>query len=518
MASHGGTTTSYWAEEIELARPPLTADASCDVCVIGAGIAGLSVAYELAAGGAAVIVIDADTPGGGETGRTTAHLMTAFDDRYYNIERHLGRDAARTIAQSHTAAVARMEAICAAESIACDFARVDGYLFAESAEQDDVLTDELEAAHRAGLTDVTRVSDVQTGRVALPSALRFPGQGQLHPLKYLRGLIDAIERRGGKVHGKTQAMDVEDGRPVVVRTAGGARIHADSVVVASNTPFNDRFALHTKQAAYRTFVVGMKVPRDSVPVCQFWDTLDPYHYARIAGDLGPDAQLLIVGGEDHKVGQADDADRRLDRLRAWTRERFPVVGEPMFAWSGQVMEPVDGVAFIGRNPGNHNVYVVTGDSGNGMTHGAIAGVLIRDLITRRDNAWADLYDPSRKSLTAALEYARENANVAAQYADWLGSGAATALDSIPSGGGDVVKANGRHVAAFRDERGHLNTFDAACPHLKCLVQWNSLEKSFDCPCHGSRFGCDGAVLHGPAKTGLHRVDVGGDVPPKASSG
>lgn len=500
-------TISYWTAGTTLTSPPLDGDAVCDACVIGAGIAGLSVAYELAAAGLAVIVIDADGPGAGETGRTTAHLMTAFDDYFFYVERHLGHQAARQIAQSHAAAVSRMESICAAESIDCDFRRVDGFLFAESSDGEDLLSRELDAAHRAGLDEVERASDVPTGKVALRAALRFPRQGQLHPLKYLGGLVDAIQRRGGKVYGKTRAMEVNDGHPATVRTASGARIQAGHVIVATNTPFIDRFAIHTKQAAYRTFVVGMKVPRGSMPLCQFWDTLDPYHYVRIAGDLDADYQLLISGGEDHKVGQADDAGQRFARLVDWTRQRFPVVDEPMFAWSGQVMEPVDGVAFIGRNPGDANVYVVTGDSGNGMTHGAIAGMLLRDQITDRTNDWADLYDPSRKSVTAVVEYARENANVVAQYADWLGKDEGVALDAIAPGEGHVVKAGGRHVAACRDADGGLHTFDATCPHLKCLVQWNSLEQSFDCPCHGSRFGVDGSVLHGPAKSGLEPVSV-----------
>lgn len=510
MATHGGTTTSYWAANTELASAPLQGDATCDACVIGAGMAGLSVAYELAASGASVIVLDADTAGAGETGRTTAHLMTAFDDRYFHIEDHLGREAAHMIAQSHAAAIDRIETICTAESIACGFERVDGYLFVESPEDEEVLAKEFEAAHRAGLVDVERVSAVQTGKAVLPSALRFPRQGQLHPLKYLGGLIEAIRRRGGQVYGKTRATGVEDGSPAGVLTANGHRIRAGSVVVATNTPFIDRFAIHTKQAAYRTFVVGMKVRRGDMPNCQFWDTPDPYHYVRIAGDLDADHQLLISGGEDHKVGQADDADARFARLIRWTQQRFPVMDDPLYRWSGQVMEPVDGVAFIGRNPGDAHVYVVTGDSGNGITHGAIAGMLICDLVRGRDNAWAALYDPSRRSLSAALEYARENANVAARYADWLGGAAATALDAIAPGEGHVVKAIGRHVAAFRNQDGVLHTFDAACPHLKCMVQWNSLEKSFDCPCHGSRFGPDGAVLHGPANVGLKRIDVSSD--------
>jgi glycine/D-amino acid oxidase-like deaminating enzyme/nitrite reductase/ring-hydroxylating ferredoxin subunit len=510
MAAHGGMTTSCWAAGTELTRPPLGHDASCDACVIGAGIAGLSVAYELASAGKTVVVIDADIPGGGETGRTTTHLMNAFDDRYFNIERHLGGEAARLVAQSHTAAIARIEAICLAEAIACRFERVDGYLFAESQDAEDVLDKELKAAHRAGLDTVAWVDRVPTGATELGPALRFPRQGQLHPLRYLEGLLGAIERQGGKVYGKTRAVNVEDGSTVTVRTASGQGIKAGSVIVATNTPFNDRFAIHTKQAAYRTFVIGMKVRRHSMPNCQFWDTLDPYHYVRIAGDFDGEHELMISGGEDHKAGQANDAAQRFGRLTAWTRQRFPVIGEPVFAWSGQVMEPVDGLAFIGRNPGQSNIYVVTGDSGNGMTHGAIAGLLIRGLVIDGDSEWASLYDPARKSLTSALEYVRENVNVAAQYADWLGKDQALAFDAISAGEGAVVKADGRHMAVSRDADGNLWTLEAACPHLGCLVQWNGLEKSFDCPCHGSRFNYDGTVLHGPAKDGLRPVATPGN--------
>lgn len=502
MSAHGGMSTSCWAFGTELAGPTLRADEACDVCVVGAGIAGLSVAYELAMEGIKVIVIDADAPGAGETGRTTAHLMTAFDDRFFEVAERLGRDAAAAVAQSHAAAVQRIESICAAERIDCRFERVDGYLFAESQEEESVLSKEYEAARQAGL-DVELVTGVETGKVTFRSALRFAQQGQLHPLRYLGGLIDAIERRGGKVYGRTRASAAHDGSPVIVDTANGYHIRAGSAaVVATNTPFIDRFAIHTKQAAYRTFVVGMKVRRGSMPMCQFW--------VRIAGDLGVEHELVISGGEDHKVGQANDASQRFERLTEWTRQRFPIVGEPQFSWSGQVMEPVDGVAFIGRNPGDDNVYVVTGDSGNGMTHGAIAGMLIRDLVTGRGNPWTSLYDPVRKTLKSAFTYARENANVAVQYADWLGKEEAVALDDIPSGEGRVVKARGRHLAAYRDPDGNLQAFDATCPHLKCMVHWNSLEKSFDCPCHGSRFGTDGSVLHGPAKEGLQAVPVTSD--------
>jgi Rieske Fe-S protein len=209
--------------------------------------------------------------------------------------------------------------------------------------------------------------------------------------------------------------------------------------------------------------------------------------------------VLIVGGEDHKTGQADDADQRFRRLESWTRERFPVATSFEFQWSGQVMEPVDSLALIGRNPLDHdNVYIATGDSGNGMTHGTIAGMLITDLIAGRQNPWTDLYDPSRKTLGALKDFTKENLNVAAQYADVVTPGEVSDVTEIKPGEGAVVRRGTKKVAVYRDESGGLVERSAFCTHLGCVVRWNSTEKTWDCPCHGSRFHHDGHVVNGPA--------------------
>src|SRR5207253_2552018 len=238
-----------------------------------------------------------------------------------------------------------------------------------------------------------------------------------------------------------------------------------------------------KQAPYLTYVVAAPVPRGSVTKALYWDTADPYHYVRLQtldalpGDAaylanGP-SDLLIVGGEDHKTGQAEDHDERSRRLEAWARLRFPRMGQVAYRWSGQVMEPVDGLAFIGPNPGDEpNVYIATGDSGMGMTHGTIAGILLTDLILGRENPWSRLYDPSRKTLRAAGEFARENLNVAAQYADWLTGGDVGSTDDIPPGGGAVLRRGVSKIAVFRDEHGALHERSAVCPHLGCVVAWN----------------------------------------------
>jgi glycine/D-amino acid oxidase-like deaminating enzyme/nitrite reductase/ring-hydroxylating ferredoxin subunit len=502
MPSDSGASTSYWMEVPMPAFAPLAADARADVCVVGAGIAGLSAAYELAREGRSVVVVDDGSIGSGETGRTTSHLSNAFDDRYHHVERQHGGEVSGLVAQSHTAAIDRIESIVREEHIECEFRRVDGYLFAPDDAPQDELVKELDAAHRAGLADVHRVDAPPGTTIPLGPALLFPRQGQIHPLAYLKGLANAVVARGGRIHGGTRVVDIDDGHPTRVKTAGGCTISAGSTVVATNTPINNRFVIHTKQAPYRTFVVGLRVAKGSVPWVQYWDTLDPYHYVRVAGQLDAQHDLLIVGGEDHKTGQHDDADKRFERLVAWAARRFPVLGEAVYRWSGQVMEPIDSLAFIGRNPGDNHVYIVSGDSGNGMTHGTIAGMLLTDLILGRDNPWRMAYDPSRKSVSAAGEFAKENANVAVQYADWLKPGDGRKVDEIAPGEGAVIRHHFKKIAVYRDPQGKVSAFDATCPHLGCVVDWNSTEKTWDCPCHGSRFDRSGQVVNGPARSGL----------------
>ncbi|HEV2762338.1 MAG TPA: FAD-dependent oxidoreductase, partial [Pyrinomonadaceae bacterium] len=358
------------------------------------------------------------------------------------------------------------------------------------------------------LLDVEYVERVPFEGYNFGAALRFPRQGQFHILKYTNGLVEALKRAGGRVYTRTHASRIEGGESARVETEGGAVVTAAHVVVATNTPVNDRVSIHTKQHPYRTYVIGARVAPDSVPTFLLWDTADPYHYIRTQQIRGedPDADydVLIVGGEDHKTGQASDFEERYRRLEDWTRERFPTVEGFEYRWSGQVMEPVDGLAFIGRNPSDaDNVYVATGDSGNGMTHGTIAGILITDLIQGRKNEWESIYDPSRVPVLAPLEYAKENLNVAAQYTELLTGGEVSSVDEIAAGSGAILGRGPNKLACFRDEQGTLYERSAICTHLGCVVSWNDTEQSWDCPCHGSRYDPrDGHVLNGPAIKGL----------------
>jgi Rieske Fe-S protein len=332
-------------------------------------------------------------------------------------------------------------------------------------------------------------------------ALRFPRQAQFHVLKYLSGLADAVERQGGRIFCDTRADSVDGGHPARVATARGT-ITCDAVVVATNTPIVSRVIVHARQAAYQTYVIGAEIRPGSVTRALFWDTEDPYHYMRVH-TIG--REILIVGGEDHKTGQADDADERWARLEAWTRARVPDIERIAYRWSGEVMEPVDRVALIGKNPNDaDNVFIVTGDTGMGMTHGTIAGMLLPDLIAGREHAWARLYDPSRVRVGAAPTFLAEAANMAAQYGDWLTPGDVASIDAVPRGSGAVIRRGVTKVAVYRDDTGVVHECSAVCPHLGCIVDWNSAERTWDCPCHGSRFDARGGLLNGPANTGLER--------------
>ncbi|HEX2751253.1 MAG TPA: FAD-dependent oxidoreductase [Verrucomicrobiales bacterium] len=505
-----GNHDSLWQlTAAPLAFSPLDQSITVDVCVVGAGIAGLSVASELAPFGS-VAVLDAVPVGSGMTGRTTAHLSNALDDRYSAIEHVLDGAKAKLAAESHTAAIERIGQMVEKEGIDCDWERLDGYLFSPPGEKIAVLQKEYEAARRAGI-QVEWATQAPVAGWNTGSALRFPDQAQLHPVKYLTGLAKAVVKQGGKIFTGTRATNMRGGALALVETDTGHVVRALNLVVATNTPVNDRFVIHTKQASYTTSVVVFRCESGTAPHVLLWDTSqtagkhDSYHYVRSWRSDGED--FLIVGGEDHKTGQFADPESSFKALENWARARFPMAGKLVSHWSGQVFEPLDGMAFIGRNPADEdNVYIVTGDSGNGITHGAVAGMLIRDLIQKRSNPWSALYDPHRMAVRTLPRFLRENLNATAQLRDYITPGEVRGAESILPGEGAIIREGVHKTAVFRDEDGTLYRLSPVCPHLKGIVRWNAAEQTWDCPCHGARFDARGRVICGPANSDLEEVE------------
>ncbi|MBA3697375.1 MAG: FAD-dependent oxidoreductase [Planctomycetes bacterium] len=473
---------------------------STEVCVVGGGIAGLTTAYALAREHVPVVLLEADQIGAGETGRTSAHLANALDDRFHRLERLHGRDGARLAAESHTAAIDLIATICQRHDIACDFRHVDGFLFAHG-DRDDEIHDEFIAAQRAGLAvEVVRGQPLPWLRTG--QCLRFPRQAQFHPLRYVRGLARAAKEFGAQIFTGTRVSRIVDGELVEIHTEQGLQVIAKHVVVATNVPIHDRVRLQTSLEAYRTYVITLALPRGLAEPVLAWDTDEPYHYVRVIAGEGHD--LLMVGGEDHKTGQGpDEPDLPYARLEAWARERASACGAVVHRWSGQIIEPVDGLALIGHNPGDHaNSHLIAGDSGNGLTHGTLGGMLLSDHIRGRENPWTRLYQPSRFRLGAVGEFTRHNVNALGQYGDWLMAGDVRTPDEVPRGHAALVRHGLSKWAVHRDDAGVLHACSAVCPHLGGLVRWNASERTWDCPCHGSRFTVDGQVINGPANTAL----------------
>jgi glycine/D-amino acid oxidase-like deaminating enzyme/nitrite reductase/ring-hydroxylating ferredoxin subunit len=500
-----GKNLTYWLDSVPGKNfEALNKDLEVDVVVVGAGIAGVTTSYVLTKAGLKVALVDDGSVGSGETGRTTAHLVNALDDRYHDLVNYFGEKNAKYAAESHTAAVDFIEEVVQKEKIDCDFERVDGYLFLDPSDDIDSLKEDLEAAKQSGLKDIRLLERAPIDSFDTGPCLHYPNQAQFHPMKYLNRLAEIIVKSGGKIFTETHA---ESFSKEGITTSTGHKIRAEHVVVATNTPVNDRVTMHTKQGPYRTYVIGLQVKKDSIPHILLWDTGDqnekpyPYHYVRLQ-NMDKNHDVLISGGEDHKTGQADDFESRFSNLEKWTRERFSDAEKLVYRWSGQVMEPIDSLAFIGRNPGDENIYICTGDSGNGMTHGTIAGILISDLILNKPNPWAEVYDPSRKTLKAAGDFLSENINVAAQFADYVKKGDVEKVEDLEPDEGAVIKKGLKPIAVYKNSHGEIFENSAICPHLGCIVQWNGEEKTFDCPCHGSRFTFAGRVVNGPANKDL----------------
>ena len=500
-------TRSIWMEQAVPKARSLDHPERCDVAVVGSGIAGLSCAYELALRGRSVVVVDRSDIGSGMTARTTAHLASALDDDYAKLIQLRGAECAHQLYQSLVAAIDRVEEIQKSESIDCDFARVDGYWVLAAGTPSSRLDEELKACKEIGVDVVDCRDQTALHTERLVRSLRFPRQARLHPTKYLAGLVRAVKRKNGRIFANSCVNSIEEKQgEMLLTTAQGHKIRAADVVVATNSPVNVQVPIHAKQAPYRTYAIAAKIQRNALEDALYWDTHDPYHYVRIQ-PLSERTNAVIVGGEDHKSGQADDGGRRFAALEAWARDRLPQLGEITHRWSGQCLEPSDHVGFIGPSPDNEHVMIVSGDSGQGITNGVVAGIMVADLLTVGSSPWSELYDPSRKVGSSVSEFISENITPLMNFAEYLNADDMSVVETLKAGEGRVIRNGLEKFAACRDQDGKLHLHSASCTHLGCVVHWNTLEQCWDCPCHGSQFGPDGTALNGPAVSPLAKIDV-----------
>lgn len=501
-------TTPYWSTSTtfpQFAR--LANDAEADVVVVGGGITGLTAAYLLATAGKRVILLERGRCAATDTGHTTAHVTMVTDATLGELVKGFGRNHAQAAWDAGLAAIATIDGIVREHAIDASFEWVDGYLHAplgeEASDQPEQLQAEAKLASELGFDAEYLDSVPLVGR----PGVRFPDQARIHPRKYLAGVAKAFVALGGQIHEHSEVDEFcDDPRRVRVN---GHTVRCEDVVIATHNPLvgfrgvAGATMFQTKLALYTSYVIAGRVARGVVPDALWWDTADPYRFLRL--EPHGDHDVVIFGGEDHKTGQQDDTEECYRRLEEQLRAVVPDV-ELTHRWSGQVIETPDGLPYIGRSADHQ--YSATGYAGNGVTFGTLAGLMIADAIVGRSNPWSELFDPGRKALTRGLwDYIKENADYPYYLIrDRFAGAESKSLRAVKRGQGKVIERGGAKVAAYRDGAGTVTLRSAICTHMGCTVGWNTAERTWDCPCHGSRFTPGGEVISGPAEAPLSRAD------------
>jgi glycine/D-amino acid oxidase-like deaminating enzyme/nitrite reductase/ring-hydroxylating ferredoxin subunit len=473
--------------------PPLSGDVSVDVAVVGAGITGLCTAALISREGADVAVLEQRRVASGATGYTTAKLSSLHGLVYARLSSQLGHEAAAAYGDANQWGLEMIGSLARERDIECDYRRQPNYTYAWSKEERYRLEAEVEAARSVGLP-ASYVEDVPLP-FPVVGAVRFEGQAEFHPVKFAHGLARVLAADGVRIHEGTRALRLHDGEPCQLDTERG-RVSADHVVIASHFPFTDRALLFARMHPERSYSIAARIDGPAPPG-MFISASSPTRSIR-AHPVGGE-EVLLVGGEGHKVGQGGPTAPRYARLEAFAREHFRVLSVD-HRWSTQDSMPVDGVPFVGRLlPWSGRSYTATGFRKWGLAMGAAAARILTDAIVGRENSWSGLFDPGRVNARAsARDLVVENANVGYHFlADRLTKRSPASSPPRP-GEGRVVSHRGRQVAVSADDRGELRAVSARCTHLGCILSWNDAERSWDCPCHGSRFAPDGAVLEGPA--------------------
>ncbi len=506
MSVAATTNESVWIETgpEQPAHPSLDEHVHADVVVIGGGIVGITTALLLNEAGIDVVLLEANQLARGVSGYTTAKVSSQHGLIYARLRAKFGAEGARTYGQANQAALAWMAARVEGDGIDCDFRRQASYAYVTSDGSRAKLEDEVAAAVEAGLP--ATLTDEPPLPFPVAGAVRFGDQAEFHVRKYLLTLAERLTRAGGRVYEDSRAVEVDTDKDCVVKTPGG-RVTADKVVVATHYPFLDRSLAFARVHPQRSYAIlchiagpppeGMHISGDS-----------PTRSVRAVPLAGE--ELLLVGGEGHKTGTGGDTEERYRRLEGFARDHWDVQSVD-YRWSSQDNTTIDGVPYIGPlTLRADRVFMATGFAKWGMTGGTAAALLLADLVRERENASAGLFDPNRFTPRAsAASFVKENAEAGLRFvADRVSKPGSRSIEDLSRGEGDIVTHNGQKVAAYRDEQGELVAVSTRCTHLGCQVNWNRAERSWDCPCHGSRFAPTGEVLHGPAVHRLERKPLG----------
>jgi glycine/D-amino acid oxidase-like deaminating enzyme/nitrite reductase/ring-hydroxylating ferredoxin subunit len=475
-----------------------------DVVVVGGGITGITTGLLLQKAGRSVLIAEAQTLGFGTTGGTTAHLNTVLDHSYRDVEKNFGEEGARFLARATRQSLELFKKHVDELNIDCGYKELPAYLYAQTEEQVKELNEIIEATKKAGV-DISASNTIPVN-IPFTHAAEIPGQAQIHPTRYIYALASAFLQAGGTIAQHCRITGVEEGEVLEIQTPDGA-MRAKYLIYATHVPPGVNL-LHFRVAPYRSYAMAVRLKNEKdYPEGLAYDMYDPYHYFRTQEVDG--TRYLIAGGEDHKTAHETNTGICFTRLESYLRKYYDVE-EITFKWSSQYFEPNDGLAYIGHLPGHaQNMFVATGYGGNGITYSHIAAIMLTDLICTGKSEFEKLFAPGRvKPVAGFSNFMKEAADVVGHLVK--GPFSRERLESLADlapGEARIVKYEGEALALYRDEQGSLHAVSPACSHIKCQVGWNTAEKSWDCPCHGSRFSMDGELLTGPARKDLQVIEV-----------